>query len=114
MMTIQIPKVNNGEQAGLSFLDPLASFYQRLLPLDTVEAIYADWHVDGLEVWLIVNRATEAEREQIYEHELALMQAFSDLGLDTHLIDRSDGDPLEAVDLTAVDAFLRFPRSTHA
>lgn len=95
-------------------LDPLTDFYERLLSVGTVEAIYADWRPDGLEMWLIVYRATEADREQIYNHELSLMQAFPGLGVDTHLIDRSEVDPVEAVDLTAVDAFLRFPRSAHA
>lgn len=113
-MAVQIPEIKNGKQTSLKFLDPLTSFYERLLPLETVEAIYADWHMDGLQVWLIVNRASEAEREQIYEQELALMQAFPDLGLDTHLIDRSQVDPLETVDLSNVDAFLRFPRLAHA
>lgn len=113
-MAIQIPEVKNGKRTGVTFLDPLTNFYERLLPLETVEAMYADWHLDGLEVWLIVNHAAEAERAQIYEHELALMQTFPNLGLDTHLIDRSEIDPLEAIDLTAVDAFLRFSRPAHA
>jgi len=96
------------------YLDPLTYFYECLLPVETVEAIYADWRMDGLDVWLIVYDATEADREQIYNHEQVLMQTFPGLGLDTRLIDRSKVDPIEAVDLRAVDAFLRFPRSAYA
>jgi hypothetical protein len=113
-MGVLAPKVTASGQAMVTYLDPLTSFYERLLPLKTVEAIYADWHPDGLEVWLIVYRATEADREQIYNHERALMQTFPGLGVDTRLIDRSEVDPVEAVDLAAVDAFLRFSRPAHA
>ncbi|HXV42305.1 MAG TPA: hypothetical protein VEC96_04545 [Anaerolineae bacterium] len=62
-----------------------------------------------MELWLVVYHASEADRQQIYEQELALMQAFPGLGLDTRLIDRAEVDPLTVVDLTNVDAFLRFP-----
>ena len=108
------PKLINTRQTVVAFLDPLSDFYERLLPLEVVEALYADWHSDGLEVWLVVYRAGAADRKQIYEEELGLMQAFPGLGLDTHLIDRTEVDPLTIVDLTAVDAFLRFPRLLHA
>lgn len=111
---ILAPQVTTSEQALVVYLDPLTYFYERLLPVETVEAIYADWHPDGLDVWLIVYDATEADREQIYNHEQVLMQTFPGLGLDTRLIDRSKVDPIEAVDLRAVDAFLRFPRSAYA
>jgi hypothetical protein len=113
-MEVTAPKVVNPRQTSVAFLDPLSAFYERLLPLEAVEAIYADWHPDGLEMWLVVYRASTTDRQQIYEHELALMQAFPGLGLDTHLIDRAEVDPLTTVDLTAVDAFLRFPRLHHA
>lgn len=113
-MEAQAPKITTPGQATINLLDPLTHFYERLLPVETVEAIYADWHPDGLEVWLVVYRASEADRDQIYEHERALMQALPGLGLDVRLIDRSEVDPGEAVDLAAVDAFLRFPRPAHA
>ncbi len=113
-MEILAPKVTASRQATVTRLNPLTSFYERLLPLETVEAIYADWHPDGLKVWLVVCRATEADREQIYNHERALMQTFPGLGVDTRLIDRSEVDPIEAVDLAAVDVFLRFPRPAYA
>lgn len=113
-MELLAPKIVNSRQTGVTFLDPLSDFYERLLPLKVVEAIYADWRADGLEVWLVVYQASEADRQQIYEHELALMQAFPELGLDTYLIDRTEVDPLTTVDLTTVDAFLRFPRPRHA
>jgi len=114
MTRVPVPTVTALAQAMVLCLDPLTDFYERLLPVETVEAIYADWRPDGLEMWLIVYRATEADREQIYNHERSLMQTFPGLGLDTHLLDRSEVDPIEVVDLTAVDAFLRFPRSAHA
>lgn len=113
-MELLAPKIVNTRQVGVTFLDPLSDFYERLLPLEVVEAIYADWQADGLEVWLVVYRASEADRRQIYEHELALMQTFPELGLNTYLIDRTEVDPLTTVDLTTVDAFLRFPRPRHA
>ncbi len=110
-MEVQIPKIITARQTGITFLDPLTDFYGRLMPIEAVEAIYADWQVDGLELWLIIYRATEADRQQIYEQELALMQAFPGLGLDIRLIDRSQVDPVKTIDLTSVDAFLRFPRA---
>jgi hypothetical protein len=113
-MAVQIPKVTQSHQPEIMFLDPLTDFYERLLPLETVEALYADWRPDGLEVWLVVNRVTETNRKQIYAQELAVMQAFPGLGLDTRLIDRTEIDPGEVVDLTTVDAFLRFPRLAYA
>jgi hypothetical protein len=36
------------------------------------------------------------------------LQAFPDLGIDTHLIDRAEADPANVIDLTTVDAFLCF------
>jgi len=108
------PQITASRQTVITFLDPLTYFYERLLPVETVEAIYADWHPDGLDVWLIVYHATEADREQIYHHERAFLQAFPGLGLDTRLIDRSEIDPIEAVDLAAADVFLRFPRPAYA
>jgi hypothetical protein len=108
------PKIVNTRQAAVGFLDPLRAFYERLLPLEAVEALYADWHPDGLEIWLVIYQASAADRKLIYEEELALMQDFPGLGLDTHLIDRAEVDPLTIVDLTVVDAFLRFPRLHHA
>jgi hypothetical protein len=108
------PKITTSARAVVSYLNPLADFYERLLPVEAVEAIYADWRPDGLEIWLVVYHATEADREQIYNHELALMQVFPGLGVDIYLLDRSEVDPVEVVDLTAVDAFLRFPRSAYA
>lgn len=113
-MAIQAPKIVNNNQAPITLLDPLADFYERLLPLGTVEAIYADWHPDGLDVWLVINQASEANREEIYEQELAVMQTFPGMGLDIHLIDRAEIDPDEAIDLMLVDAFLRFPHPPHA
>lgn len=113
-MVIQAPKVVHDARTPIAFLDPLADFYERLLPLETVEAIYAAWRPDGLDVWLVINQASEANREKIYEQELAVMQAFPGMGLDTHLIDRAEIDPNEAIDLMMVDAFLRFPRLPHA
>jgi hypothetical protein len=92
------------------FLDPVTEFYKRLLPVKAVEAMYVDREVEGLAVWLVVNKATEADREQIYAQELALMQVHPGLALDTHLIDRSEVNLIDVIDLSAVDAFLRFPR----
>ncbi len=112
-MEVQAPKVVDTGQLTVKLLDPLAAFYERLLALEIVEAMYANWQPDGLDVWLVVYRATETDREQIYAQEIALIQAFPGLGLDVHLIDRSEVNPTDAVDLTAVDAFLRFPRGSH-
>jgi hypothetical protein len=114
IMEALAPKITNARQTAIAFLDPLSDFYERLLPLEVVEALYADWHPHGVEVWLVVYQASEADRQQIYREELGLMQAFPGLGLDTHLIDRTEVDPLTIVDLMAVDAFLRFPRLHHA
>lgn len=69
-------------------LDPVVQFYRQLLSLQVVEALYGEWHPDGLEVWLVLHGATEADRERIYEQEWALMEAFPGLGLDVHLLDR--------------------------
>ena len=114
-MEVQAPKVVNAGQLTVNLLDPLTTFYEHLLGLETVEAMYADWQPDGLDVWLVIYRATEADREQIYAQEIALLQAFPGLGLDVRLIDRSEVNPTDAVDLTAVDVFLRFPhRFQHA
>ena len=113
-MAVQAPKIVNDKQVPITFLDPLTDFYERLLPLATVEAIYADWRPDGLDVWLVINQASEANREEIYRHELAIMQAFPGIGLDIRLIDRAEIDPNETIDLMMVDAFLRFPRLPHA
>lgn len=93
-----------------AFLDPVTEFYERLLPVKTVEAMYVERQIEGLQFWLIVHKSTEVEREQIYAQELALMQSYPGLALDTHFIDRSEADPTEIVDLSAVDVFLRFPR----
>jgi len=112
-MEVEAPKVSPVGQPIVNLLDPLAAFYEHLFSLETVEAMYADWQPDGLDVWLIVYQATEADREQIYAQEIALMQTFPGLGLDVRLIDRSEINPTEAVDLTAVDAFLRFSRHSH-
>lgn len=111
-MAIQAPTIHR--QPSFTPVDPITAFYQRLLPIASVEALYADWQADGLAVWLVVYQASAAEREQIFAQELALMQAFPDLGIDTHLIDRSESDPAAIVDLTSVDAFLRFSRPAHA
>jgi hypothetical protein len=110
-MAIQAPTIH--KQSTFTLVDAITAFYKRLLPIATVEALYADWHPGGLEVWLVVYQASAAEREQIFAQELALMQAFPNIGLDTHLIDRAEVAPSTAVDLTTVDAFLRFPRATH-
>jgi hypothetical protein len=93
-----------------AFLDPVTEFYERLLPVKTVEAMYVERQVEGLQFWLIVHKSTEVEREQIYAQELGLMQSYPGLALDTHLIDRFEADPAKIVDLSAVDVFLRFPR----
>jgi hypothetical protein len=95
-------------------VDPLTTFYQKLEAITAVEALYANWHPDGLEVWLIVYQLSPAARKEIFAQELALMQAFPGLGIDTHLIDRAAGDSLASIDLTSVDAFLRFSRPSYA
>jgi hypothetical protein len=79
-----------------------------------VEALYAEWQVDGLTVWLVVNGASEANRERIYEQEWSLMQTFPGLGLDVYLLDRQETDPETATNLEHVDVFLRFPHPAHA
>jgi hypothetical protein len=79
-----------------------------------VEALYAEWHPDGLLVWLVVNGTTEADRERIYEQEWALMQDFPGLGLDVHLLDCQETDPQTVADLEQVDVFFRFPHLAHA
>jgi hypothetical protein len=110
-MAIQAPTIH--KQSTFTPVDPITAFYQRLLPIAAVEALYADWHPDGLEVWLVVYQASAAEREQIFTQELALMKAFPDIGIDTHLIERTEAEPSAIVDLTTVDAFLRFSRTAH-
>jgi len=95
-------------------LNPVVKFYDLLSPLLVVEALYAEWHPDGLVVWLVVNGASEADRERIYDQEWALMQAFPGLGLDVHLLDRQEIDPAAVTDLEHVDVFLRFPSLAHA
>lgn len=111
-MTIQAPKTM---MDGLPmFLDPLTHYFERLLPIQTVEALYADWQPDGLEVWLVVNQATEEDRKQIFTQELAVLQAFPGLGLDTRMVDRAEADVNEKIDLLSMDMFLRFPRVLHA
>lgn len=111
----KMPVLTQGSQPARSaLLDPVVKFYQLLSPLQVVEALYAEWHPDGLEVWLVVNGATEADRERIYEQEWALMQAFPGLGLDVHLLDRQEIDPNLVTDLERVDVFLRFSETVHA
>jgi hypothetical protein len=117
-MNLPIPKLSTLTQGDLPtshvLLNPVVKFYQWLLPLQVIEALYAEWHPDGLAVWLVVNGATEADRERIYEQELTLMQAFPGLGLDVHLLDRQETDPKTITDLEQVDVFLRFPQLAHA
>lgn len=113
-MIAEAPPTKRQAASFAPVLSPITDYYRRLQPLETVQAMYAEWHQDGLDVWLILNQATEEDREQIYKHELALMQAFPGLGLDTRLIERTDVDVEESIDLTTVDVFLRFPRLTHA
>jgi len=113
-MTIQAPKTIPDIPTVIAFLDPITSYYERLLPIQSVEALYADWQLDGLDVWLIVNRATESDRNQIYTQEMAILQAFPGLGLDTRMVDRSQVDLAESIDLMSMDMFFRFPRVVHA
>ncbi len=117
-MDAQAPKVVTPSQsnrpANRTMLDPLVKLYHQLLPIRVIEALYAEWHPDGLEVWLVLNGATEADRERIYEQEWALMQAFPGLGLDVHLLDRQEVNLETAIDLDHVDVFLRFPEAAHA
>lgn len=93
-------------------LDPIAFLYERLTPLQTVEAIYADWHPDGFEVWLVANQTTVADRELIYDQEWALMQKFPQLGFDFRLIDRSQSDT--TISLDDADFSLRLPHGVYA
>jgi len=95
-------------------LDPVAQLYQLLLPLESVEALYADWHPDGFDVWIIANNTTEADRDQIYDQEWSLMQQFPGLGVNFYLVDRSEVDPAAMINLDDADFFLRFPRLPHA
>jgi hypothetical protein len=95
-------------------VDPLTMLYEKLEPITAVEALYANWHSDGLEVWLVVHQLSPAARKEIFAQELALMQAFPGLGIDTHLIDRAAGDSLATIDLASGDAFLRFSRPSYA
>ena len=113
-MTIQAPKTISDNPPMLAFLDPLTSYFERLLPIQTVEALYADWQPDGMDVWLVVNQATEEDRNQIFTQELSVLQAFPGLGLDTRMVDRAQVDVNEAIDLLSMDMFLRFPRLLHA
>lgn len=87
------------------FLDPLTNYFERLLPIQSVEALYADWQPDGLEVWLVVNQATEEDRKQVFMQELAVLQAFPGLGLDTRMVDRAEADVNEKIDLLNVFRF---------
>jgi len=112
-MTIQAPKTMPDIPAVLAFLDPITSYFERLMSIQAVEALYADWQPDGLDVWLVVNQATESDREQIYSQELAVLQAFPGLGLDTRIVDRAKVDLID-IDLMSMDMFLRFPRVVHA
>lgn len=117
-MTLQVPKIQTATyddlRAGYALLNPVVRFYHLLLPLTVVEALYAEWEADGLEVWLVVNGATSTDRERIFEQEWALMQAFPGFGLDVHLLDRQETDPNMVTNLEHADVFLRFPQPTHA
>ena len=104
----------SGPPLSHSLLNPIVTFYQLLSPLQTVEALYAEWRSDGLTVWLVLNGATEADRERIYDQEWALMQVFPGLGLDVRLLDYQEADPATVADLEHVDVFLRFPVLAHA
>ena len=95
-------------------LEPLAHLYQLLLPLQTSEAIYADWQPDGFTVWIVANHTTVADREQIYTQEWALMQQFPYLGFDFHLVDRSQSDAAQLINLDDADFCLRLPHVAYA
>lgn len=117
-MNLQAPQISvltQGSQfPGHVLLNPVVEFYRLLLPLQVVEALYAVYHPDGLDIWLVVNAATETDRERIYEQEWALMQAFPGLGLDVHLLDRQEINPEMVANLEQVDVFLRLPQPAHA
>ena len=117
-MNLPRPKLSTltpgGQPLSHALLNPIVKFYHLLSPLPVVEALYAEWHPDGLVVWLVVNGASEADRECIYDQEWALMQAFPGLGLDLHLLDRQEMDPETVTDLEPVDVFLRFSHPAHA
>jgi hypothetical protein len=97
-----------------TILDPIVYFYELLLPLEKVVALYANRHSDGFDVWVVADDTTVTDREQIYDQEWALMQQFPDLGFDFRLVDRAQSAPTEMVNLDSVDIFLRFPRFSHA
>jgi hypothetical protein len=111
-MTILAPAIQLARQA--TSVDPLTTFYHQLQAIPAVEALYANWHPDGLEVWLVVYQASADDRQSIFAQELALMHSFPGLGVDTHLIDRAEAESSLPVDLSTVDAFLRFTRPAHA
>ena len=95
-------------------LEPLAYLYQLLMPLQTVEALYADWRPEGFEIWMVANQTTVADREQIYTQEWALMQKFPMLGFDFHFVDRSQSDAAPLISLDDADFCLRLPRFVYA
>jgi hypothetical protein len=110
----KLPARQGGQPLNLALLNPVVQLHQLLSPLHVVEALYAEWHTDGLTVWLVVNGAGEADRERIYEKEWSLMQAFPGLGLDVYLLDRQETDPETITNLEHMDVFLRFAHAAYA
>ncbi len=90
--------------------DPIVYLYERLLPLEKVEALYADRQPDGFDIWIVVNNTAVADRERIYDQEWGLMQQFPNLGFDFRLIDRTQSALTDLVDLGDADLFMRFLR----
>ncbi len=89
-------------------------FRRMLQGIPAVEKLLAraqDW---GLMIWVIVNNSTEDTRYQIYDKEWELMQRFSGLGVNFHVIDRQDRPLEQLITLQDIDLQFAFRELSHA
>ncbi len=88
-------------------LAPLTAFYNLLTGLPFVEVLYADRHEDGFDVWLVVDRTTAEDREQIYDAEAVVMRQFN-VGLDVRIIERDGRTLSDIISLNHAKLMMRF------
>lgn len=88
-------------------LAPLTAFYNLLTDLPFVEALYAERHEDGFDVWLVADRTAAEDRERIYNAEAVIMQQFN-VGLDVRIIEREGRKLPDVISLDHAKLMMRF------
>jgi len=89
-------------------------FRRMLQGIPAVEKLLARAHDWGLMIWVIVNNSTADTRYQIYDKEWELMQRFSGLGVNFHVIDRQDRPLEQLITLQDIDLQFAFRELSHA